>query len=88
MSTEPRHLGRYEVVRPLARGGMAELFLARATGIQGFEKLVVVKRILPEMAKDAEYVEMFLEEARLAAGLSRQMLHRLLRKHDLRGGDE
>jgi serine/threonine protein kinase len=66
---EPRRLGRYEIVRPLARGGMAELFLARATGIQRFEKLVVVKRILPEMARDAEYVEMFLEEARLAAGL-------------------
>ncbi|HEY2745247.1 MAG TPA: serine/threonine-protein kinase [Polyangia bacterium] len=66
---EPRRLGRYEILRPLARGGMAELFLARATGIQGFEKLVVLKRILPEMARDAEYMEMFLEEARLAAGL-------------------
>ncbi|MGZ3407887.1 MAG: serine/threonine protein kinase, partial [Polyangia bacterium] len=66
---EPARLGRYEILRPLARGGMAELFLARATGIQGFEKLVVVKRILPEMARDTEYVEMFLEEARLAAGL-------------------
>ena len=66
---EPYRLGRYEILRPLARGGMAELFLARATGIQGFEKLVVVKRILPEMARDTDYVEMFLEEARLAAGL-------------------
>ena len=66
---EPRRLGRYEILRPLARGGMAELFLARATGIQGFEKLVVLKRILPEMARDKEYVEMFLDEARLAAGL-------------------
>jgi tRNA A-37 threonylcarbamoyl transferase component Bud32 len=69
MGVEPARLGRYEIVRPLARGGMAELFLARATGIQGFEKLVVVKRILPEMARDDEYVEMFLDEARLAAGL-------------------
>jgi len=66
---EPRRLGRYEILRPLARGGMAELFLARNLGIQGFEKLVVVKRILPEMSRDAEYMEMFLEEARLAAGL-------------------
>jgi len=66
---EPRRLGRYEILRPLARGGMAELFLARATGIQRFEKLVVVKRILPEMARDRDNVEMFLEEARLAAGL-------------------
>src|ERR1700759_4250560 len=66
---EPRRLGRYEILRPLARGGMAELFLARNSGIQGFEKLVVVKRILPEMSRDAEYMEMFLEEARLAAAL-------------------
>jgi serine/threonine protein kinase len=69
MPVQPARLGRYEILRPLALGGMAELFLARATGIQGFEKLVVVKRILPEMARDTEYVEMFLEEARLAAGL-------------------
>jgi hypothetical protein len=46
---------------------MAELFLARASGIQGFEKLVVVKRVLPELARDADYVGMFLDEARLAA---------------------
>ncbi|MDB4968758.1 MAG: Protein kinase [Myxococcales bacterium] len=69
MGVEPQRLGRYEILRPLARGGMAELFLARATGIQGFEKLVVVKRILPALSRDAEYVEMFLDEARLAAGL-------------------
>src|SRR5439155_10141751 len=68
-SVEPERLGRYQILRPLARGGMAELFLARATGIQGFEKLVVIKRILPELAGDAEYVEMFLDEARLAATL-------------------
>jgi serine/threonine-protein kinase len=65
----PQRLGRYEILRPLARGGMAELFLARATGIQGFEKLVVVKRILPELQGDTELLEMFLDEARLAANL-------------------
>ncbi len=67
MTATPERLGRYRVVRPLARGGMAELFLARASGIQGFEKLVVVKRVLPELARDADYVGMFLDEARLAA---------------------
>jgi serine/threonine protein kinase len=65
----PRRLGRYEIIRPLKRGGMAELFLAHSAGIEGFEKKVVIKRILPEMARDAEYVTMFLEEARLAVGL-------------------
>jgi serine/threonine protein kinase len=58
-------LGRYPIVRPLKRGGMAELFLARGSG----DKQVVLKRILPEMAGDAEYVAMFLEEARLAVAL-------------------
>jgi serine/threonine protein kinase len=67
--SQPRHLGRYEIIRPLKRGGMAELFLARSSGPTGFEKRVVIKRILPEMARDAEYVTMFLEEARLAVGL-------------------
>ncbi|HEX4459801.1 MAG TPA: serine/threonine-protein kinase [Polyangia bacterium] len=67
MTATPERLGRYRVVRPLARGGMAELFLARSSGIQGFEKLVVVKRVLPELARDADYVGMFLDEARLAA---------------------
>jgi serine/threonine protein kinase len=69
LSVSPRRLGRYEIVRPLARGGMAELFLARKKGIEGFEKLVVIKRILPELKHDREFVEMFLDEARLQATL-------------------
>ena len=48
---------------------MAEIYLARALGIEGFEKLVVVKRILPEFADNDEFVQMFLDEARLAATL-------------------
>jgi serine/threonine protein kinase len=69
MKEIPDRLGRYRILRPLARGGMAELFLARASGIQGFEKLVVVKRVLPELAResDSDYVDMFIDEARLAA---------------------
>jgi serine/threonine protein kinase len=62
-------LGRYEIVRPLARGGMAEVFLARTRAAEGFEKLVCVKRIRPELALDPQYVEMFLDEARLGAML-------------------
>ena len=62
-------LGRYEIVRPLARGGMAEVVLARTSAAEGFEKLVCVKRILPELAHDPQYVEMFLDEARLGAML-------------------
>jgi len=61
--------GKYEILRRLATGGMAEIYLARATGIEGFEKLVVLKRILPQYAGEDEFVSMFLDEARLAATL-------------------
>jgi serine/threonine protein kinase len=61
--------GRYTLVRRLAIGGMAEIHLARASGISGFEKLVVLKRILPQFAVNEDFVEMFLDEARLAASL-------------------
>jgi len=63
------HLGRYEVVRKLATGGMAEIFLARMRGAAGFEKLCVLKRIPPSVAADTRLVEMFLDEARLSATL-------------------
>jgi serine/threonine protein kinase len=61
--------GKYEVLRKLAMGGMAEIYLCRMRGNAGFEKLVVVKRILPTVANDPTFVQMFLDEARLAATL-------------------
>ncbi|MCU1276943.1 MAG: hypothetical protein JWM53_489, partial [bacterium] len=61
--------GKYETLRRIAVGGMAEIHLARAVGLEGFEKLVVLKRILPQYADDEEFVRMFLDEARLAATL-------------------
>lgn len=63
-------LGRYQLVRKLATGGMAEVFLAKAMGPGGFEKTLVLKRILPTLAEDPQFVEMFLHEARLAAQLN------------------
>jgi eukaryotic-like serine/threonine-protein kinase len=63
-------LGKYELLNKLATGGMAEVYLARATGPMGFEKELVVKRILPHLAADGRFVEMFLAEARLAARLN------------------
>ena len=62
-------LGKYEVIRQIAVGGMAELYLARTVGMEGFEKLVCVKRILPQYANNPSFVNMFLNEARLAAML-------------------
>jgi serine/threonine-protein kinase len=67
-----RPIGRYEPIRRLAVGGMAEIHLARllGVGIEGFEKLVVLKRILPQHALDPELLRMFLDEARLSATLT------------------
>jgi serine/threonine protein kinase len=67
--TPGMQLGKYRLVKQLAIGGMAEVYLARATGIEGFEKLVVLKRILPQYAARRDFVAMFLDEARLAARL-------------------
>jgi serine/threonine-protein kinase len=63
---------RYQLVRKLATGGMAEVFLAKVAGPAGFEKTLVVKRILPQLAARESFVEMFLAEARIAAQLSHQ----------------
>jgi serine/threonine protein kinase len=67
-------LGRYELIRRLAVGGMAEIYLARLPGVgpglESFEKLVVIKRILPQHALDPELLRMFLDEARLSATLT------------------
>ena len=64
-----KKLGRYQIVKHLAQGGMADVLLARTTGIEGFERHVVIKRIRAEQARDHRYVDMFLDEARLAASL-------------------
>ncbi len=63
-------IGRYEVIRKLATGGMAEVFLAKVAGPLGFEKTLVVKRILPHLAEESAFVEMFLAEAKLVALLN------------------
>lgn len=68
--TQPESFGRYQLLKRLARGGMGEVWLARQAGMQGFEKLVVIKRILPHLAEDEEFVNMFLDEGKIAAKLN------------------
>src|SRR5262249_49071313 len=65
-----QQFGKYVLQRKLAEGGMAEVFLAKQSGMEGFEKLVVVKRILPQLCSDESFVKMFLNEARVAARLN------------------
>jgi serine/threonine protein kinase len=60
-------LGRYECLMPIARGGMASVWAGRLRGARGFERLVAIKTILPSLAEDPSFVQMFLEEGRIAA---------------------
>jgi serine/threonine-protein kinase len=62
--------GNYRLLKRLARGGMAEVFLARQGGLEGFHRVVAVKRILPHLVDSQEFVRMFGNEARLAARLT------------------
>jgi len=63
----PARLGRYELLARLAAGGMGEIFLARLEGAAGFEKLFVIKRILPHLADDQRFRAMLIAEARVAS---------------------
>ncbi|HET7502473.1 MAG TPA: protein kinase [Kofleriaceae bacterium] len=69
---DPLRIGRYEVISHLATGGMAQIYLARQSGLGSFERHVVLKTILRERASDQRFVTMFLDEARLAATLNHQ----------------
>ena len=56
--TTPRRIGPYRIVRRLGQGGMAEVFLARQLGLQGFEKYVVLKKDLPQFAGSQHFIDM------------------------------
>src|SRR5689334_4310921 len=62
--------GKYQLLDLLARGGMAEVFKAKSHGVEGFEKILVIKRILPELSQNPQFVEMFINEAKIAVTLS------------------
>ncbi len=64
------HFGQYTLLERIAVGGMAELYKARMSGVEGFQKTVAIKRILPHLTDNAEFVEMFIDEGKLAAQLN------------------
>ncbi len=66
----PLVFGKYQLIELLARGGMAEVYKAKSHGVEGFEKILVIKRILHEHSSNPKFVEMFIHEAKLAVSLS------------------
>ena len=67
--TFPQSFGKYTLVRKLATGGMAELFVAKSQGAEGFEREIAIKRILPSFSEDEAFVKMFIDEASLTSKL-------------------
>src|SRR6187399_883512 len=61
---------RYKVLERIAAGGMAEVFRAESAGLEGFKKLVAIKRVLPHLSEKKQFIGMFLDEARVGAHLS------------------
>src|SRR3989337_1643454 len=74
----PSQFGRYTLIELLARGGMAEVFRAKIVSSHGFEKIIVIKRILPHLAADRTFVTMFIDEAKLTAQLTHPKIVQVL----------
>ena len=68
----PTRFGKYLLLEKIATGGMAQLYRAKITGVQGFEKLIAIKQVLPHLAGEEELVKSFIDEAKLAALLNHQ----------------
>ena len=67
MSTK---FGRYELLERVSVGGMAEVFRGRVSGAAGFEKIVAIKRILPQLSDDEDFIGLFIDEAKISANLN------------------
>ena len=68
--SKPIPFGKYFLLDRINAGGMAEVFRAKAFGVEGFERLVAVKRILPTIAEDTDFITMFIDEAKIAVQLN------------------
>ncbi|HVY45181.1 MAG TPA: serine/threonine-protein kinase, partial [Minicystis sp.] len=79
-------LGRYEILMPLARGGMASVWAGRMQGTRGFSKIVAIKTMLPDISDDPDFQTMFLDEARVAARIKHPNVAQILdlgEEHDV-----
>lgn len=70
MQEQPHRFGKYALLERIGRGGMAEVFKAKAFGAAGFERVIAIKRILPHLVEDEQFVNMFVDEAKLAVQLN------------------
>ncbi|MFT4624743.1 MAG: serine/threonine protein kinase [Myxococcota bacterium] len=77
-------LGKYQILERIATGGMAEIYKARLEGIGGFQRTIAIKRILPNLSRNRDYIEMLRDEARVAGQLSHANIvqHIDLREHE------
>ena len=75
---QPCRFARYTLLQPIAKGGMGEVFLAQMTGAGGFEKLIIIKKILPELAKEKDFVDRFLAEAKILVHLHHGSIAQIL----------
>jgi len=78
-------VGGYEILGLIGRGGMAEIYKAKKKGVKGFEKIIALKKILSGYGTDAKYIEMFVDEAKIAAELSHPNIVQI---HDLGKKDD
>ncbi|MFZ5446958.1 MAG: protein kinase domain-containing protein [Myxococcota bacterium] len=81
---KPSIFGKYLLLERLNVGGMAEVFVAKAFGVEGFERILAIKKILPTMAEDEEFITMFIDEARISVQLNHANVVHIheLGKHD------
>src|SRR3954466_12401189 len=81
---KPSVFGKYLLLERVNVGGMAEVFIAKAFGVEGFERIYAIKKILPTMAEDEEFITMFIDEARISVQLAHANIVHIheLGKHD------
>jgi serine/threonine protein kinase len=83
----PRRYGKYELLDRIGEGGMAEVYRSRLIGVAGFEKIVVIKRILPHLARRTDFVRMFVNEAKLAAHIQHKNVVQVFELGQLENGE-
>src|SRR4051812_9761096 len=81
---QPTKFGKYLLLERIAVGGMAEVFVAKAFGVEGFERLLAIKKILPTLGEDRDFIRMFVDEARIAVQLTHPNIVQVLElgKHE------